>query len=56
MNVTAHVMNYNIASQKMFLNLGFQKVDEDEKTGNGFYYLDIEKIKEGNKDDNRKKY
>ena len=53
-NVTAHVMNYNIASQKMFLKLGFQKVDEDKKTGNGFYYLGIEKIKAGNKENNRK--
>ena len=43
--VTAHVMNYNIASQKMFLNLGFKKIDEDKKTGNGFYALNQLKIK-----------
>lgn len=37
--LTAHVMNYNSASQKMFLNLGFKKISEDPKTGNGFYVL-----------------
>ena len=44
--ITAHVMNYNTASQKMFLGLGFEKIREDEVTGNGFYILDQrEKIK-----------
>ena len=42
--VTEHVMNYNIASQKMFLNLGFKKVSEDSKTGNGFYILNQKEI------------
>ena len=43
--VTAHVMNYNVASQKMFLNLGFKKIDEDKNTGNGFYILNQREIK-----------
>ncbi|MBR5370204.1 MAG: GNAT family N-acetyltransferase [Bacilli bacterium] len=33
--ITAHVMNYNTASQKMFKSLGFIKLSE--KKGNGFY-------------------
>jgi len=41
--VTAHVMNYNTASQKMFLKLGFKKVDENKETGNGFYILNEER-------------
>lgn len=45
--VTAHVMNYNFASQKMFLNLGFKKVSEDSKTGNGFYILNQKIVKKG---------
>ena len=36
--MTANVMNYNVASQKMFLKLGFKKIGEDE-TGNGYYIL-----------------
>ena len=43
--VTAHVMNYNAASQKMFLKLGFKKISEDKKTGNGFYILNEERIR-----------
>ncbi len=36
MDVTAHVMNYNTNSQKLFLGLNFLKLGESEE-GNGFY-------------------
>ena len=45
--VTAHVMDYNIASQTMFLHLGFKKVSEEvRKDGkvNGFYILNVKEI------------
>ena len=43
--VTAHVMNYNTNSQKLFLGLGFTKLGEDPLTGNGFYALEQKEIK-----------
>ena len=47
--VSADVRDYNIASQKMFQSLGFEKIDE-YSTEEGYYYeLDIPSINEKKK-------
>lgn len=47
MDVTAHVMEYNTNSQKMFLNLGFVKLGESKD--NGFYRFYQKNKKVGSK-------
>ena len=42
--MTANIMDYNTASQKMFSRLGFKKIGENTATGNGFYALHEERM------------
>ena len=44
--ITAHVMYYNIPSQKMFTKQGFKKIKENDE-GNGFYIRTQKTITKG---------